>query len=330
LNARAWWLGIVALAAGALAAGRAGASCGAEGCPLEIRGPESGAGRFGFEVGYQFVDQNRLWDGSGVAGPPDADEHEVEVRTRTESWLATARGQFGRRLLVTSTLPYLDRMHLHLVQHHLGYFIPAQWHYQGFGDLLTSAQYTVLGAAPGQKTSLALRAGIKLPTGRTNVPEIDGEQPEPPARPGSGSTDFITGFQLRRQVDTRTLKGQVVPVAMSLSASWRANGKGTEEYRMGNEAQATLAGGYALSGPLRLLMQVNWRHHEGDDVGESTEGGHTTAGTSVYVTPGLRGQVTNQIAAFGYWQFRAYEHTDGPQLVAPHHLLFGLSYSFTQ
>src|SRR5258705_499587 len=117
---------------------------------------------------------------------------------------------------------------------------------------------------------------------------------------------------------------------MSLGASWRANGKGTEEYRMGNEAQATFAGGYALSGPLRLLMQVTWRHHEGDDVGQSTEGGHTTAGTSVYVTPGLRGQITNQIAAFGYWQFRAYEHTDGPQLVAPHHLLFGLSYSFTQ
>jgi hypothetical protein len=310
-----------------LAAGRAQASCGAEGCPLEIRGPESGGGRFGFELGYQFVDQNRLWDGNGVAGPPADDEHEVEVRTRTESWVATARGNFGRRLVVTSTLPYIDRTHLHLVQHHVGYYLPQEFRYRGFGDLLTVAQFAVLGAAAGDKTSLSLRGGIKLATGKKNVEEIDGEQPEPPARPSSGSTDVLAGFQVRRLVASKTLGGLAQEVPLTLSATWRWNGKGTEDYRMGNEAQATLAGGWAPTSPLRLLMQVTWRHHEGDEPGASGDEAHTTAGTSVYVTPGLRGQVTSQIAAFGYWQFRAYEHTDGPQLVAPHHLSFGLSYS---
>ena len=46
-----------ALACAALAFGArpAHATCGAEGCPLDIRGPEVGAARFGFELGYQFA-----------------------------------------------------------------------------------------------------------------------------------------------------------------------------------------------------------------------------------------------------------------------------------
>ncbi len=327
MSTRHGFLVAVALSAACVGPSAARASCGAEGCPLEIRGPESGGGRFGLEMGYQFVDQDKLWDGSGTAGAPDPLAHEVEVETRTQTWLLTGRGSFGRRLLVSSTLPYIDRMHNHLVQHHPGLFVPAEWHYRGLGDLLTSAQYNVIGGG-GHGTSLDLRAGIKLPTGRRNVPEVDGAQPEPPARPGTGSTDFIAGFQLRRPIDTRTLKGAPVAIPVSLGVVVRANGRGTEGYRMGNEAQATLAGGYALSGPLRLLMQVNWRYHAGDDPGASGEGDHTPAGTSLYLTPGIRAQVTSGIAAFGYWQVRAFEHTDGPQLVAPHHLLFGLSYSF--
>ena len=74
--------GFAALVLLALVAARpAHATCGAEGCPLDIRGPEVGAARFGFELGYQFVDQNKLWDGDDEAGTQAPDEHEVEVQT---------------------------------------------------------------------------------------------------------------------------------------------------------------------------------------------------------------------------------------------------------
>jgi hypothetical protein len=310
-----------------VAAGAAQATCGAEGCPLDIRGPELAGSRFGFELGYQFVDQDKLWDGDDEAGPPDDEDHEVEVETRTSSVLATGRAQFGQRVLVTSTIPYMNRTHTHLVQHHPGFYVPASWDYSGFGDLLTTAQATVLGAKLHDPLGLALRAGIKLPTGRTDVPEVDGEQPEPSARPGSGSTDFLAGFQVRKLVATKTLKGHRIDVPLSLSSTWRWNGKGTEDYKVGDEVQATLAGGYALSAPLQFLMQVNYRHHDGDEPGESGDESHIASGTSVYVTPGLRGQVTPAIAAYGYFQIRAYEHTSAPELIAPYHLSFGLSYS---
>jgi len=330
LSARGWLAGLALLAASALFAGTAQASCGAEGCPLELRGPDAAGGRFGFDLGYQFVDQNRLWDGNGVAGPADPEEHEVEVQTMTSTMAGTARGQFGPRFLMTATLPYMTREHEHLIQHHPGYFVEQHWRYSGFGDLLTVGQYTPIGTSPGQKTALDLRAGIKLPTGRTDVPEIDGEQPEPPARPGSGSVDYVMGFQLRQNLGSRPRLGQPALVPLSLSANYRVNGKGTEDYRMGNQVMATLSGSYALSPPLRALLQLNFDHHEGDDPGESEEGGHTTEGTSLYISPGLRGQITGQVAAYAYFQIRAYEYTAGPQLIAPHHLLLGFSYSFAQ
>ena len=87
------------------------------------------------------------------------------------------------------------------------------------------------------------------------------------------------------------------------------------------------AGGWALSVPVRALVQVAYTHHEGDDPGNSGDESHTAASTSVYVSPGLRAQITPGIAALGFWQVRVYEHTDGPLLIAPYHLVFGLSYS---
>jgi len=185
----------------------------------------------------------------------------------------------------------------------------------------------VLGAHVHSPVSLSLRGGIKLPTGRTEVPEVDGEQPEPSARPGSGSTDWLAGFQARKLVGTKTLSGERIEMPISVSSTWRWNGKGTEDYQVGDEVQATLAGGWALSSPLRALLQVNFRHHDGDDPGESGDESHAASGTSLYVTPGMQGRITNQISAYGYLQIRAYEHTSGPELIAPYHLSFGLSYS---
>jgi len=33
------------------------------------------------------------------------------------------------------------------------------------------------------------------------------------------------------------------------------------------------------------------------------------------------------LGAYAYWQIRTYAHTNGPQLVAPSHFIFGMSYA---
>lgn len=44
-------------------------------------------------------------------------------------------------------------------------------------------------------------------------------------------------------------------------------------------------------------------------------------------SPGLQAKIRSGISAFGYDQFRLYQHTNGPQLVSPYHLVFGLGYT---
>ena len=126
---------------------------------------------------------------------------------------------------------------------------------------------------------------------------------------------------------TKTLKGQRIEVPVSVSSNWRWNGRGTEDYKMGDEVQATAAGGWALSGPLRRC-QVNFRHHDGDDPGVLGRRVAHGLGNLALHHAGRARAGHAEIAAYGYWQIRAYEHTSGPELIAPYHLSFGLSYSF--
>jgi hypothetical protein len=57
-------LGAVLALAMLCAPGPARASCGAEDCPMEMRGAGAMGGRFGFDVAYQYVLQDRVLVGS--------------------------------------------------------------------------------------------------------------------------------------------------------------------------------------------------------------------------------------------------------------------------
>ena len=71
------------------------------------------------------------------AGPPTDDDHEVEVETRE---LGSRHGRaLGQASSVSSTLPYMDRFHC-TWSSTIPAYVPAEWQYSGFGDLLTIGQ----------------------------------------------------------------------------------------------------------------------------------------------------------------------------------------------
>ena len=311
----------------------AGANCGAEGCPLAPQGPESTIGRYSFNVGYQYVEASRSWDGNHEISADEALAiegglgHIVEQLTLTRSWFVTARAGLTDRLFLTGTLPYVDRIHRHALAHHAGYFITSEWHMQGLGDASMLANWVLLKPADPRGSSLVIQAGAKLPTGETHAEEIDGESPEPPARPGTGSTDALFGAQFRHSFVAPTLGGKSSSVPLSLSVTARVNGTGTESYRIGNEWQADLGTAYALTHGVQLLAQINMSAHGRDDVGTTDAEPHSTGATALFASPGLRLEVVPGMSVFGYYQMRLYEHTNGPQLVAPYHLSLGLGYA---
>ena len=128
-----------------------------------------------------------MWEGTS-----EATEHEpghvVEVLTRTRAYTMSGRARLTRWLDLSATLPYLEREHTHETEHHPGLYIPYTWNFEGLGDAMLFANWSAFGTPDYGLGSFSLMAGMKLPTGETEAYELDGEQPEPPARLGTGST----------------------------------------------------------------------------------------------------------------------------------------------
>lgn len=310
----------------------AAANCGAEGCPLSAHGPETRLGRLVLGVRYQFVEQNMLWNGSGEISPEDAhvddgEPHELEQLTRTRSWNIDARANLGQRLQLALSLPYLDRVHRHALEHHPGAFDEYEWHMTGFGDATALASWSAVKPSGFGGSSLVFLAGLKLPTGETDAPIVLDEQPEPPARLGSGSTDYVAGAQFTRVFGTRSPSGEPGSMPVSLGVGGRVNGVGTENYKAGDEWQADLGCSYPLVTWMRVLAQVNAAGHARDDVGDTDAEPHHTGGEVVFASPGLQVDLLPGISAYGYYQFRLWQHTNGTQLVSPYHLVCGLGYT---
>ena len=322
---------IAVLAASLLAPVAAHATCGAEGCPFVRRGLGDDGGRFAFDLRYQDVQQDKLWSGSGEASLADiiadAELHgEVELFTRTRSWVAEGRARLGDRFHVVASLPYVDREHRHMLRHAPVYnpaFVSA-WKFKGVGDATVLGQYAALRSEGAWNASL--QAGIKLPTGRRHVPDEAQDNLgfestlEPSARPGTGSTDWLIGGL----VSYTTPWHRVLPVTASVLG--RLNGKGTDDYQVGDELQAGLSSGWAPVDRVSLLGQVNFSAHGSDVSADATEAAHSGM-RSLFLTPGASVRVAPGLSLYALYQVRVLGRMDEATVVARDHLLVGTSYA---
>lgn len=304
-------------------------NCGAEGCPLSTHGPEIAYGRWSVDVGYESIEQDRLWDGTHQISSADLEAgghgETIEELTRSRTWRLNGRFRVTDRLLLSAGVPYTRREHRHSVEHHPGYFLPYTWRFAGVADASVLAQWALTGAQPGARHSLGVVAGVKLPTGRRGLEEQGGEAPEPAVRLGSGSTDAVVGANYRYGIGVSRPDGARAMLPVQLGATMRFNTRGTDDYRMGNEFQLNATAAYPLTRWAELLGQLNTSVHAADRVGTTDAEPHHTGGTSVFATPGLRVVFGGGVSAYGYAQMRVYQKTNGAQLVAPTHFIFGTS-----
>src|SRR5262249_44704497 len=146
-------------------AGRAAANCGAEGCPLSPKGLEGAGRRWTLDIGYQYVAQDVLWDGTAEATGPAPVGHVTELYTKTSTYAVNFRARVLRSLEITGSLPYIQRQHAHEIQHHPGYFVPSFWKYEGLGDALFMASWAAFGTVQSGAGGFSIQAGGKLPPG---------------------------------------------------------------------------------------------------------------------------------------------------------------------
>src|SRR5690242_8313990 len=96
----------------------AAANCGAENCPLNPQGIENSERSWSFNLGYQYIPQDRRWNLNGEDNTPAPIGHITELYTRTNSWSLNARAQVLPSLRINITLPYVQREHAHETTHH--------------------------------------------------------------------------------------------------------------------------------------------------------------------------------------------------------------------
>jgi hypothetical protein len=309
--------------------------------------------RFSFEISFQHVTQNRVRTGTQAADL-DAILHEGgELRTVSRVTTSQATYALNRAWRFSATLPFVDRTHEHVTAAGLPEPEYHEWRYSGIGDLSVLTNWTALQLGGESPFTVALQGGVKLPTGRRHVPEILGEEPEPHARPGTGSTDLLGGLQIRKAIELPSPSGGYT--ALFASALYSYTGRGTEGHRVGRIFETHLGASYPVLSHTRFLGQFNLRmrgrdHHEDSDA-TGTDGGHShllapehddhplpgepadesgivpnTGGVALFATPGARVEVTPWLALSGYFQIPLYQRVTGTQLVSPSQFWVGATY----
>jgi hypothetical protein len=320
------WLPCLLLAVFLAGSRPAAASCGCEFCPLDA-GSQWHEARFSIELTQQYIDQNHLRIGTedAVVGQIPSTDDEVRTINRATTAGLTYRPAPGWSF--SATLPWVSHTHAHIHHEDPVTSVLERWSYTGLGDMQVLGTHFFTPGGRGAPRCF-VRLGGKAPTGRTQVPAVDGDQPEPASRPGTGSWDFLAGLgaEWRVAAPGGGEAGRMIPIRVSVSG--RVNGKGTEDYRVGSELQAHLGAEYEVAGPLSLQLQGNLRVRAKDDVGLSVEDNPgNTGSTVVFLSPGLSVQALPATTIYGLLQVPVYQRVNGIQLVARSNLYVGITRS---
>ncbi len=316
------------------------ASCGQAFCPIEtstLTENPLGGGQLYFNLVYEFINQDQPFIGRTKARVGqllrDHDEqftHNNTVKLQLDYGLTS-------RLTLGVVLPYLDRLHQHLG--HEVVDTPAgteivdkteRWRYHAFGDMQVTARYLLLPPTSPYSPALSLILGAKLPTGRTNVRDGEGEKAELSLQPGNGSWDGIVGLSYAQNFAVSTLRRETSLAPVFVTALGRFPvGMGKFGYEPGGEMFLNFGVTYPLSRKLDLLAQVNFHYRDRDSVGHAPGVEQMDTGREeLFLSPGLRYHLTDNFAVYTLIQLPAYRRVNGIQLTSDWNLTSGVFYRF--
>jgi hypothetical protein len=309
---------IVAILA-ALAPMTAHASCGAAFCPINTQWNTQGVWTepgWRADLRYEYVPQDQPRAGSNTIGVGQIPHHHDEVKTINRNLLATLDYGFASGWGVTASLPVVDRNHTHIHNHMGGQFVE-KWNFSEIGDVQVMGRYQFNG---WNKPYVAgLYFGTKLPTGKFDIENGDGDRAERSLQPGTGTTDALLGFYLRENFLewNSSLFGQVI-------AQFPLNER--DEYKPGEKLSVDLGYRYNMTHCLSLMLQLNgqykWR-----DSGENAEA-EDSGGRSLSLSPGISYGVTETMQVYGFVQKPLYQHVGGVQLTPDWSAVTGISLHF--
>ncbi len=292
-------------------------------------------------IEYDYINQNELRSGSRKASPEQvvnnpADpalgggeiEHTTQNRYTTVSVTYSPSSNWHFDLRV----PYIQRDHSTFGQQSMPFTsaesAPDQLssaHVAGLGDMKLIASYQ--GFLPTH--NLGVQLGLKLPTGSYGSAVLFKEGPgagEPmdnSLQAGTGSTDIILGSYYHTAISQdfdAFVTGQVQAAVTHSPTQWG------NDFRPGNQGTVSFGLRYEDNPKVIPGLQVNV-YRKAADQGALADTANT-AGTVVYLSPGLTLRVSTRTHVYGFVQMPVYRNLDGYQLVPQWTASGGLSVSF--
>ncbi len=321
---------LVAIIAMLISGQKVSAGCGAATCPLNSH-HYLHAGRLLFGFAREYINQDQIHVGSsesvvGAFRQPEQEHDEIQT-INTRDILLLQYGMFDR-LSLNLEVPFIHREHTHFLIEE-GAF--ESWNFTGLADVIVSGQLAALNPPSQFSPYVSFAFGVKLPTGLTSAINSEGEEAEVTIQPGTGSTDVVLGIDYRQALlSLPMLSGDKYgTLPLSIGVTYRINGEGTLNWRFGNELVASLGTEYQFASKASLLFQINGRFQERADPGMVNIGDvppGNTGGSWIFMSPGLRVQLSEPFSAYAITQIPLLQDVNGIQQTANVNLQFGLSF----
>lgn len=307
---------------------RGWASCGSATCPLDTRSSlqnEKGFIRLAYE--FELIDQDQPRISTHKANVGEISGHHDEQKTVNRIHRFSGVWGVTDRLSVESALPVISRSHRHIHNHH-GTPIPEGWDFTGLGDLALQGRYAFFKPADLKHPTLSGIFGVEFPTGKSEIHNADGDEAEPGITPGSDSYDFLVGGTSLQNLSVPTLQGEYAVMPFFVSLAYKINGKGHDDYKLGNVFSANTGVTYPLNRWLGFITQLNLLVKERDDQGLTGEEVEKTGGEYLYVSPGILIRLGERWELTAIAQVPLRQRVNNIQLTSDYNLLTGLSYKF--
>lgn len=306
----------------ATVAATAQASCGSAFCSLNT---DWGAATTGLtegstlDVRYENIRQDQPQAGSRKVGVGEIPHHHDEVHTFNQNLVATYSQTWASGWGVSATLPLVDRDHLHVHNHH-GEQLSERWTFREVGDARVTGRYQqFLQGSDAAPRMAGFFFGLKLPTGRTNLANDEGEVAERSLQPGSGTTDLILGAIYHQQIAASgTAWFSQLQVQQPLNSH--------DEFRPGTQLAFDLGYAHPFTERFSGLLQLNTLV-KGRDSGAQAEP-EDSGGQYVFLSPGVSYKIGEMFRAYAYYQQPLYQYVNGVQLTARRAVVVGVSTRF--
>jgi hypothetical protein len=299
------------------------ASCGAAFCLVNTDWSAQG---YWLEPGmlldlkYEFVTLDQPRTGTERISVGQIPHHHDEVETKNRNFVLAADWSPAPAWGLSLSIPYVDREHLHVHNHH-GAQIPETWKFDELGDMRVVGRYEAIGSRETveRQSSIGFTFGVKLPTGRYDVTNGEGEAAERTLQPGTGTTDLLLGVYWHG----------MAPLA---GTSWFARAQAAlpmnerEGFKPGNAAFIDGGVRYAAGHDVGLMLQLNYVYKDRDKGAEAEP--DDSGQQQLFLSPGVSWNFAKNGQVYAFAQFPLYQKVNGVQLTADWSAVAGVSWRF--